>query len=268
MGPETGSRTLDKLDFILFLLVLLLRVSLRILALVRHLLWLYHRFYIYFFHQALFCGVHHKVLPTISFMSYLGIKFIMFLLYWMHSITSFLLCFLFELCQGLLFWPQIFYRLYNPTANGWSVWKILTDPEDVMSTRIKMKNLPSAGIIRPLWSKFLVFAGYQVHGAYAHLHQHNKKRLQMPSQTQQDHHSHEFGILFVFRFHISIFWHCLLSLPIATFADGSPSSQSWWYTWSHSADLAYLCLLHSPTKACLCRRRRHHHRRTILTNTN
>ena len=111
MGPETGSRTLDKLDFILFLLVLLLRVSLRILALVRHLLWLYHRFYIYFFHQALFCGVHHKVLPTISFMSYLGIKFIMFLLYWMHSITSFLLCFPFKLCQGLLFWPQLFYCL-------------------------------------------------------------------------------------------------------------------------------------------------------------
>ena len=75
MGPEMGSRTFDKLDFILFLLVLLLRVSLRILALARHLLCLFHCFYNYFFNQALFCGVHHEVLPTISFMYYLGIKF-------------------------------------------------------------------------------------------------------------------------------------------------------------------------------------------------
>ena len=147
MGPETGSRTFNKLDFILFLLVLLLRVSLRILALARHLLCLFHCFYNYFFNQASICGVHHKVLPTISFMSYLKIKFIMFLLYWMHSITSFLLCFPFELCQGLLFWPQLFYSLYNPTTDGRSILKILTDPEDVTMTRINMKNLPSAGII-------------------------------------------------------------------------------------------------------------------------
>ena len=70
MGPETGSRTFDKLDFILFLLVLLLRVSLRILALARHLLCLFHCFYNYFFNQASICGVHHEVLPTFSFMSY------------------------------------------------------------------------------------------------------------------------------------------------------------------------------------------------------
>jgi hypothetical protein len=147
MGPERGSRTFDKLEFILFPLVLLLRVSLRILALARHLLCLFHCFYNYFFNQALICGVHHKVLPTFSFISNFGIKFIMSLLYWMHSITSFLLCFPFELCQGLLFWPQLFHSLYNPTPDGRSIWKILTDPEDVTSTWIKMKNLPSAGII-------------------------------------------------------------------------------------------------------------------------
>jgi len=40
-----------------------------------------------------------------------------------------------------------------------------------------MKNRPSAEVIRPLWSKFLVFSTYQVHGAYAHLHQHNHEDI-------------------------------------------------------------------------------------------
>ncbi len=177
MGPERGSRTLDKLDFILCPLVLLLRVSLRILALARHLLCLFHCFYNYFFNQASICEVHHKVLPSFSFVSYLGITFIMFLLYWMHSITSFLLYFPFKLCRGLLFWPRLFYSLYNPTADSRSIQKILTDPKDAKSTWIKMKNLPSVDIICPRWSKFLVFSGYQVHGAYAHLHQHNNNEV-------------------------------------------------------------------------------------------
>jgi hypothetical protein len=37
--------------------------------------------------------------------------------------------------------------------------------------------MPSLGTIRPLWSRLLVFSGYQVHGAYAHLHQHNNKEV-------------------------------------------------------------------------------------------
>jgi hypothetical protein len=80
MGLETGSRPFDKLDFILFPLVLLLRMSLSLSALARHLLWLFSCFYNYFFNQASSRGVHQEVLPTISYMSYLGIKFVMFLL--------------------------------------------------------------------------------------------------------------------------------------------------------------------------------------------
>ena len=97
----------------------------------------------------------------------------MFLLYWMHLLTAILFSFPFELCQGLLFWSRLFYRLFNPHASKQSVWQILNDPEDCFSTQTKTKNLPSASVIRPLWSKFLVFSTYQVHGAYAHLHQHN-----------------------------------------------------------------------------------------------
>ena len=90
-------------------------------------------------------------------------------------LAAILLNFLFKIWRGFLFWPRLFHWLFNPHAPGRSVWHILTDPEDFTSTRIKMKNRPSAEVIRPLWSKFLVFSTYQVHGAYAHLHQHNRE---------------------------------------------------------------------------------------------
>ena len=175
MGPEMGCRTFDKLDFILFPSVLLLRVSLSFSALLKHLFRLLHCFYDYFFNQVSFCGVHHKVLSTILFLSYLAIKFAMFLLYWMHLLTAILLRLPFKLCQGLLFWPRLFYCLFNPHAPGRLVCQTLTDPEDCLSTPTKTKNLQSAIVIRPLWSKFLVFFTYQVHGAYAHLHQHTNE---------------------------------------------------------------------------------------------
>jgi hypothetical protein len=34
-----------------------------------------------------------------------------------------------------------------------------------------LKNMPSQAIIDPLWLRFLIFSTYQVHGAYAHIHQ-------------------------------------------------------------------------------------------------
>jgi hypothetical protein len=121
MGPETGFRTFDKLDFIFFPIVLFLRVTPLAFALARYFIKLVHQFYDYFFNQALFKGVHHEVLPTTSFLFYLGIKFIMVLLYWVHIITSFTLSFPFELWQGLLCWPRLFHCLYNPYAKGWSI---------------------------------------------------------------------------------------------------------------------------------------------------
>ncbi len=37
--------------------------------------------------------------------------------------------------------------------------------------------MPSTGTICPLWSRFLVFSSYQVHGAYAQLHQRNNAEI-------------------------------------------------------------------------------------------
>jgi hypothetical protein len=93
MGPEMGFRTFDKLDFIFFPIVLFLCVFPQAFALARYFIKLVHQFYDYFFNQVLFKEVHHKVLPTTPFLFYLGIKFVMVLLYWMHIITSFALSF-------------------------------------------------------------------------------------------------------------------------------------------------------------------------------
>jgi hypothetical protein len=87
------------------------------------------------------------------------------------------LSFPFELWRGILFWPKLYYCLYNPSPTRRSIWAIISDPEDKLSTQIKLKNMPSSRMIRPLWSQFLVFSGYQVHAAHAHLHQHTNDKV-------------------------------------------------------------------------------------------
>ncbi len=78
---------------------------------------------------------------------------------------------------SFLFWPRFYWRLFRPSAKGRSVWSILTNPEDQFSVSRKLKNLNPAGWNRPLWSKYMVFSTYQVHGAYAHLNQNQNKEL-------------------------------------------------------------------------------------------
>jgi hypothetical protein len=84
MGLETGSRTFDKLDLILYPIVVLLRVSPLVLALAKLLLRFALHFYTYFFHQASSQGIHQKIIPTILFLIYLQLKFILFVLYGVH----------------------------------------------------------------------------------------------------------------------------------------------------------------------------------------
>jgi hypothetical protein len=75
------------------------------------------------------------------------------------------------------FWPRFCWCLFRLSAKGRSVWSILTDPEDQFSVGRKLKNLNPAGWISPLWSKYMVFSTYQVHGAYAHLNQNQNKKV-------------------------------------------------------------------------------------------
>jgi hypothetical protein len=78
--------------------------------------------------------------------------FILFAIYWMHLAMGVVLSFPFKLWCGILFWPKLYYRLYNLSTKGGSIWAIISDPEDKLSTKIKLKNMPSLGTIRPLWS--------------------------------------------------------------------------------------------------------------------
>jgi hypothetical protein len=91
-----GSRTFDIIDLILFPIVLLLQVSPLVLALARLFLKLAFHFYTYI-HQASSQGIHQEIIPTILFLIYLQLKFILFALYWVHLTMEVVLCFLFEL---------------------------------------------------------------------------------------------------------------------------------------------------------------------------
>jgi hypothetical protein len=70
----------------------------------------------------------------------------------MHLTMGVVLSFPFELWRGILFWPKLYDRLYNLNTMRRSIWAIISDPEDKLSTQIKLKNMPSSGMIHPLWS--------------------------------------------------------------------------------------------------------------------
>ena len=96
----------------------------------------------------------------------------MLVLYWLPVIFGWSLAPAYYLWKVISFWPRFFRHLFGTKAKGRSVWSILTDPEDKSSTARKLTNCKPAGLIRPLWLRYMVFTTYQVHGAYAHLHQH------------------------------------------------------------------------------------------------
>jgi hypothetical protein len=72
VGLETGNRTLDKLDIILLLIVLLLRVSLLVIGLISFSMKLFLCIYNYLSAQGLVAGVHNKVLPMLQFLLYIS----------------------------------------------------------------------------------------------------------------------------------------------------------------------------------------------------
>jgi len=96
----------------------------------------------------------------------------MLVIYWLHVIFGWILAPAYYLWKAISFWPHFFWHLIGTKAKGRSVCSILTDPEDKYSTARKLKNCHPAGWIRPLWSWYMVFTTYQVHGVYAYLHQH------------------------------------------------------------------------------------------------
>ncbi len=177
MGPELGCRTLDKVDLLLIPVVLLLRLSLLFYALLstalRLLLWLYD----YCFHQGLSHGLQLELLQSSAYVVFLLHRLAMLVIYWLHVIFGWILAPVYYFWMVISFWPRFYWRLFCPSAKGRLVWSILTNPEDQFSVSRKLKNLNPAGWICPLWSTYMVFSTYQVHGAHAHLNQHQNKEV-------------------------------------------------------------------------------------------
>ena len=112
-------------------------------------------------------GLMQEALSSASYLTYVSLRSFMLVIYWLSEATTQLSRFPCLLWQALLYWPRFYYTLFRPSAKGRSVWQIITDPKDASSKSLKMKNFDSPTRIRPLWSRFLVFSSYQVHGAYA-----------------------------------------------------------------------------------------------------
>jgi hypothetical protein len=81
MGPDLGSRAADKVDFFIFPVVLLLRVSLLVLALLRFSIKIFLQGYNYMFSHGHQPGIYQDFLPTAFYILYLIIKMSMVTLF-------------------------------------------------------------------------------------------------------------------------------------------------------------------------------------------
>ena len=114
-----------------------------------------------------------KTSHTLSCSYYLFLRLTLFLLYWLHRFADRILRGPMMVYNALMFWPRFYNNLFGANSTGRSFMTILFDPDGGgLSNRPSLRNAFSqASCIRPIWSKFNVFSSYQVHGAYAHLHQ-------------------------------------------------------------------------------------------------
>jgi hypothetical protein len=147
VGPETSSRTFDKIDFILLPIVLLLQVSPLVLGLISFSMKLFLRVYNYLFVQGLVAGIHDKVLPTMQLHLYFSMHLVVFTMVHLQALLQFILLFPLLLWQGICFWPIFYYQLFHPGARGCSFRAILLNPDNKESTQRKKKNQQPVGTI-------------------------------------------------------------------------------------------------------------------------
>ena len=147
MGPETGSRTFDKIDFILLPIVLILQVFPLVLGLIPFSMKLILCLHNYLFAQGLVAGIHDKVLPTLQLLLYFSMHLAVFTMVCLQALLQFILLFPLLLWQSICFWPILYYQLFCPGASGCLIWAIIFDPDNKASTQRKTKNLQPVGII-------------------------------------------------------------------------------------------------------------------------
>jgi hypothetical protein len=176
MGPDLGSREVDKVDLFIFPIVLLLQISLLVLGLLQFSIKIFLQGYNYVFSHGHQQGIYQEISAHGLLHSLFDNQD--FDVYIISSPKSFTInpCISIQSMARDLLLAKIILLALHTRARGWSLWLILTDPEDRSSTwRKKLKNLKPKGAICPLYSRFLVFSSYQVYGAYAHLMQANNK---------------------------------------------------------------------------------------------
>ena len=167
-----GCRRIDKLDLFLFPIVLFLRLSLSLFVLLPSATRLICILYNYGFNQGSPLGFQLEVTQSLSYLYYIIFCVAMLTLFWLHHLVGWSLLPVFYLWMAVAFWPRFFWCLFKPDMGGCSVWTILADPEDFLTTQQMLKYSCPAGSICPVWPRYMVFSTYQVYGAYAHLYQH------------------------------------------------------------------------------------------------
>ena len=165
---------MDKLDIFLYLpLALLLQMSMFLIALLLCFGNALDRLYTRLIDLTLLFELFAKTSHTLSCSYYLFLHLALFLLYWLHCFANKILCGPMMVYNALMFWPRFYNNLFGANSTGCSFMAILFDPAGGgLSNWPSLWNaISQASRIRPIWSKFNVFSSYQVHGAYAHLHQ-------------------------------------------------------------------------------------------------
>jgi hypothetical protein len=85
MGPDLGRRAVNKVDLFIFPIVLLLRVSLLVLALLRFSIKIFLQGFNYMFSHGQQTGIHQEFMPTAIYILYLMIRVLMLTLYFISN---------------------------------------------------------------------------------------------------------------------------------------------------------------------------------------
>ena len=77
--------------------------------------------YNYSFNQGSLLGFQLEVTQSLSYLYYIILCVAMLTLFWLHHLVGWSLLPVFYLWMAVAFWPQFFWRLFNPGARGRSV---------------------------------------------------------------------------------------------------------------------------------------------------
>jgi hypothetical protein len=186
--------------------------------------------YDYFFHQASPQEIHQEFTQSILFLLYLQMRLILLAIYWAHLILEIVLTFPYEFWHGLSFWSRIYYRLYNKSSKGRSIWEINVilkiDRQPRSSSRTCPLQVKSALFGLNFWCfpviKFMAHSPTCISTTM--------KRSQILLPTWWVHLNQKSGTPCALRFPINTCQHCYSSPLTVGWAGGSRWQQQFQFT--------------------------------------